>query len=155
MMRQFSRRFLTAACVLVLALTVFAAAATAGVVGDSSPKLQMTNTGEMRTHVFQGHVLTPPSTRGAGGSILYAPSESDNSSFRADVAACTGGTVDYFDAISATPDVALLSTYDVVFVWGNYAFADAVGYGSASALSRAFAARIGASPTEWLRRHAP
>ncbi len=33
--------------------------------------------------------------------------------------------------------------------------ADAVGYGSASALSRAFTARIGASPTEWLRRHAP
>jgi hypothetical protein len=86
----------------------------------------MTNIGEERLVEFKGHVLTAPDTLAPATRILYAPSEGDNPTFRADVAACTGATVDYFDAISGTPDVALLSTYDCVLVWANYAFADNV-----------------------------
>ena len=127
-MRHFSRRLLTVAGVLVLAVTVLAAVASAGVVGDASPQMQMTNTGEMRMHVFQGHQITPPGDRGAE-SILYAPSEADNSTFRSDLAACTGATVDYFDPRDVTPDLALLSGYDCVITWVNYAYADSALFG--------------------------
>ncbi len=95
--------------------------------GYETPRMQMTNTGEERLNVFQGHDLT---TLGAlAGRILYAPSEPDNPTFRSDVAACSGATVDYFDASAGTPDVALLSTYDCVLVWADYPFADQVLFG--------------------------
>ncbi len=98
-------------------------------VGYQTPRMQMTNAGEERLYEFKGHVLTAPDTLAPATRILYAPSEGDNPTFRADVAACTGATVDYFDAISGTPDVALLSTYDCVLVWVNSSFADNVLYG--------------------------
>jgi len=97
------------------------------VAGYETPRMQMTNTGGERLNAFQGHDLT---TLGVpAGRILYAPSEADNPTFRADVVACSGATVDYFDPRAGTPDVALLATYDCVLVWGNYAFADSVLYG--------------------------
>ena len=58
--------------------------------------------------------------------ILYATSNQDNSSFRAALASITGGTVDYFNAISATPDTSLLSTYDCVFTHPNWPYDDNV-----------------------------
>jgi len=156
MMRHFCHRLLTVAGVLVLAVTVLAAAASAGVVGDASPQMQMTNTGEERVippavasaevdvdqtprmlvantggtqlYVFQGHDITPFELRG-GMSILYAASNDDNSTFRSDLAACTGATVDYFDPRSATPDVALLSGYDMVITWINNPPLDSVAFG--------------------------
>jgi hypothetical protein len=65
-------------------------------------------------------------------SILIAPSEGDNAAFRAAVAAelGVGGTVDYYDASSGTPLLALLSLYDAVFTWTNSAYADSTGFGN-------------------------
>jgi hypothetical protein len=64
-------------------------------------------------------------------TILYAPSEADDATYRAQISAAAGGaTVDYFDASAGTPSAALLSTYDCVHVWANFAFSDAVGYGN-------------------------
>ncbi len=98
--------------------------------GYETPRMQMTNMGTEQLNTFQGHDLSSLTNRGGGvGSILYAPSQPDNPTFRAAVAACSGATVDYFDASAGTPDVALLAAYDCVLVWGNYAFADAFLYG--------------------------
>lgn len=62
-------------------------------------------------------------------SILYAPSEADDAGYRAAIAAITAGTVDYFDASTGTPDASLLSNYDCVHTWANFAYADNVGFG--------------------------
>lgn len=64
-----------------------------------------------------------------GLTILYAPSEADDAAYRAAIEAITGGTVDYFDASGGTPDAALLSNYDCVHTWANFAYADNVGFG--------------------------
>ncbi len=158
-MRHFSRKMLTVAGFLVLAVTVLATMVSAGTIDKAAPQMQVGNTGEVwmpavqgdqiapeavidltpkmlvsntgdtQMYVFQGHHITPPDGRG-GLMILYAPSEADNPTFRADLATCTGATVDYFDPRVTTPDVALLSGYDMVLVWGNYAFADNVLYGN-------------------------
>lgn len=77
--------------------------------------------------VFEGNDLTPDT---GGARVLYAPSESDDAGYRAQIAAATGGTCDYFDARYGTPDAGLLSNYDCVHVWANYAFADNVTYGN-------------------------
>lgn len=63
--------------------------------------------------------------------VLYAPSESDDPVFRADLAAALGGAAvaDYFDASLATPDAALLETYDCVMTWTDFAYADAELFG--------------------------
>jgi hypothetical protein len=74
-------------------------------------------------HVLSGDEL------GAGMAMLYAPSEADDPTFRANIAAAMGGTVDYFDASGATPTVDMLMDYDCVMVWANFAFADPEGYG--------------------------
>ncbi|UCF33022.1 MAG: hypothetical protein JSV78_11890 [Phycisphaerales bacterium] len=58
------------------------------------------------------------------GGILYAPTEDDNPTFRAQVSALTGKPCDYFDAREGTPDAELLAMYDCVFTWVNYAYAD-------------------------------
>ncbi len=97
----------------------------------STDALRETNEGEMRPFVFAGHDLTV-GTRGTpgGGAILYAPSEADDPTFRAAVSAAAGGaTVDYYDARAGTPDARLLSTYDCVFTWANFAYDDAVLFG--------------------------
>jgi hypothetical protein len=158
-MRHFSRRLLTVAGILVLAVTVLATMAFAGTIDkpapqmqvgntgevwmppvqgdqiipeavvDLTPKMLVGNTGETLSYVFQGHDITPPEDRGAL-NILYAPTEADNATFRSNLAACTGATVDYYDPRAATPDVALLSGYDMVFTWVNYAYLDNVAMGN-------------------------
>jgi hypothetical protein len=116
----------------VLGLSVVAFAAT-GVLTASSfadGKMQMTNLGELRALPTSHNVLTvTPADRGTG-AVLYAPSEGDDPAYRAAIAACTGGVVDYFNASSGTPTVDQLSLYDCVHVWANFAFADNVGYGN-------------------------
>ncbi len=158
MISNFSRRLPTVAAILVLAVTLLATMASAGTIDKATPQMQVGNTGEVwipavqidqatpeavvdltprmlvgntgetLKYVFQGHDITPPADRG-GPMILYAPCEADNATFRADLAACTGGTVDYYDPRAATPDVALLSGYDCVFTWVNYAYLDNVAMG--------------------------
>jgi hypothetical protein len=98
--------------------------------GYDTPGMQMTNIGKEQMFTFEGHDLGSLSDGlGTATAILYAPSEADNPTFRTALSACTGATVDYFDARVGTPDVALLSAYDCVYVWANYAFADNVAYG--------------------------
>ncbi len=97
----------------------------AGTVPDG---LQTTNLGDRRPVVFGGHDLTV-GMRG-GPSILYAPSESDDATFRAAIStACGGATVDYFDARASTPGAATLATYDCVFTWADFSYADNVLFG--------------------------
>ena len=103
--------------VIVLALAGVGAAATrnTGAAGGPAP------TGQ--------NVITPPDQR-VGETILYAPSEADDPVLRSAIAAITGGTVDYFDASTGTPDAQTLQGYDCVYTWANYAFADPTGYGN-------------------------
>ncbi|MCP3973382.1 MAG: hypothetical protein GY720_02685, partial [bacterium] len=91
-------------------------------------KRVMTNRGPAPFPVFTGHVLTAAQSRG-GGAILYAPTEADNPTFRADVAALGGGACDYYDPRVSTPTLAELQAYSCVFTWVNYAYADAIGMG--------------------------
>jgi hypothetical protein len=94
---------------------------------------QKTNLGDEQPVVFAGHVLTESGSESESGqcrSILYAPSENDNAVFRAAVsAACGNALVDYFDARVATPSVALMSGYDCVLTWANYAYSNNVQFG--------------------------
>jgi hypothetical protein len=62
--------------------------------------------------------------------MLYAPSESDDPTYRALVAERIGGICDYFDARFETPDPALLSTYDCVHTFASYAYGDPVVFGN-------------------------
>jgi hypothetical protein len=91
---------------------------------------QAINTGGVAPVIFTGHDLTTTPQRGPLDMILYAPSESDDPTYRAAISAAAGGaTVDYFDARVATPDMALLNQYDAVHTWANYAYADNVLFG--------------------------
>ncbi len=65
----------------------------------------------------------------SGHKILYAPSEADDPAYRAAIAAETGGIVDYFDAVAGTPSAALLASYDCVYTWANFPYADNVLFG--------------------------
>lgn len=77
------------------------------------------------TFAFGLCLLTSSSQAG----YLFAPTEGDNAAFRAQVAAILGDTVDYFDASSATPTLALLAAYDGVFTWTNFSYANSVLFG--------------------------
>jgi hypothetical protein len=105
-------------------LSVFAVAALLVATGANAA---MTNLGVAGDAVFSGHVIAEPTGGFAG---LYAPSESDDPTFRANLAAASGGTWSYYDARFGTPSVSELSAYDCVMVWANYAFADNVTYGN-------------------------
>ena len=111
-----TRIVIIAAAVLALAILGTAATRNTGGTGDPGASLGQ-------------HVLTPPAQM-VGETILYAPSEGDDAALRAAIAAFTGGTVDYFDARAATPDVTLLQSYDCVYTWANYAFLDPTGFGN-------------------------
>jgi len=87
----------------------------------------MTNLGGDQPLVACPNVLTEGNAR--DGRILYCPSEADDPAFRAQIAAMSGATVDYFDTRVANPGATLLNTYDCVHVWANYAFFDKVGLG--------------------------
>jgi hypothetical protein len=66
-------------------------------------------------------------------SVLYAPSNSDNPTFRSALAALVGGPVDYVDTRTVTPTLEQLLQYDCVFTWSNYPYADRWGFGNALA----------------------
>jgi hypothetical protein len=97
----------------------------------ASASYALTNSGKPADHTFAGHSLTSPEA-GPGLRVLYAPSEPDDPGFRFALAGRLGGgaVVDYFDAISFVPDVALLDTYDCVVLWVDYLLPDAVTYGN-------------------------
>lgn len=92
------------------------------------PVLLINNGGVEELYTPRGHRLTPPGERGPL-RILMAPADGDYPGFSADVAACTGATVDYFNAKTATPSVALLATYDCVLTWVWQPYADNVQMG--------------------------
>ncbi len=92
----------------------------------STAQPQTTNHGELATPQYTGHALTVG--RGAGG-VLYAPAHADAPAFRAALGALLGVPVDYYDARVDTPSLALLCTYDAVFTWPNWSYADAVAFG--------------------------
>jgi hypothetical protein len=105
-------------------LLVLLAIALAGFAGQASAR---TNLGSTAPAVFQGNVITPDA---GGARILYGPSESDDASYRSQMATQAGGSCDYFDARYSTPSVSFLDGYNCVMVWANYAFFDNVGYGN-------------------------
>ncbi len=60
---------------------------------------------------------------GGVAKILYAPSEADDPSYRAEISAAAGGaTVDYFDASFSTPRAVILVNYDAVHTWANFGY---------------------------------
>ena len=64
-----------------------------------------------------------------GHRILYAPGDPDDPAYRAVIATMTGGVVDYFDARSATPTLALMLTYDCVYTFSDYPYFDRALFG--------------------------
>ena len=97
----------------------------------ASSELQLTNLGQWLPVVSSGNIITPKTGDGTTGSILYAPSEADDPTYRAAISAGAGGaTVDYFDARVATPSVATMQQYDAVTTWANFAYLDPVGFGN-------------------------
>src|SRR5206468_2354792 len=66
------------------------------------------------------NVLTPASPATTGPRTLMAMADYDDPFFRANVAAITGGVVDYFDARYDTPSPALLASYDCVYTRPNF-----------------------------------
>jgi len=131
-----SVKTLLVATVATLTLGVSGVVMAANAVQDDVTVLQsdgvvLTNTGEYRSWVFEGHDLTVDAGQEGTGAILYAPSEADDPTYRAALsAAAGGGTVDYFDARAGTPSVALMNNYDCVYVWVNFAPADNVSFGN-------------------------
>ena len=71
----------------------------------------------------------PPCGEWTCTGILYAPSNPDTGTFRADVTAITGQPCDFWDASASTPTLDDIKDYCCVFTWGNYAYADPVGFG--------------------------
>ena len=105
-------------------LLVLLALALVGFAGQASAK---TNLGASGAVVFNGNDLTPDT---GGPRVLYAPSESDDAGYRAQMAAQLGGTCDFFDARVATPSLSQLEGYDCVLTWANYLYFDNVGFGN-------------------------
>ena len=73
-----------------------------------------------------------PNTVTVAMRMLYAPSEADDSSYRAAIASFMGpgSVVDYFDARAATPTLALLQTYNCVYTWADFAYSNRVTFGN-------------------------
>src|SRR6185436_12441 len=71
-------------------------------------------------------VITPYSPTGPTPRLLMAMADNDDPAYRAQIAAITGGIVDYYDCISSTPSPALLATYDAVFTKPNFPYSDRV-----------------------------
>jgi len=66
--------------------------------------------------------------------IGYLVADDDDAGFRGNIAAITGGPVDYIDARSVTPTLMQLeASHDCVFTHPNFAYADSVGVGTALA----------------------
>jgi hypothetical protein len=62
-------------------------------------------------------------------AILMAAADDDDPIYRGQIAAVSGGVVDFFDASVTTPTAAFLHTYDCIYTWANNAFADRVTMG--------------------------
>jgi hypothetical protein len=79
------------------------------------------------THRAVGGTLCADITPSCGEvvSVLYAPSNPDNASFRSALAALVGGPIDYLDTRTVTPTLDQLLQYDCVFTWANYSYAAA------------------------------
>ena len=60
----------------------------------------------------------------AGHKMLFAPASGDIPDYRAQIAAQTGGAVDYFDASAGTPTLAQLLAYDCVYTLLNSNYLD-------------------------------
>ncbi len=89
----------------------------------------VSNTGEENSLDSIGkHVLTQGTTQGPC-AFLYAPSEDDDPTLRAAIAAITGSTVDYYDARAGTPTLNDLSPYCCVYTWANHSYSDNVAFG--------------------------
>ena len=128
-----------------------------GTAEAQSGGLELTNLGVWRANIFTGHVLTPAPTAGAKAAaaprVLYAPADTDDPAFRAQIAAALGGgaVVDYFDARNATPDNVLLSTYDAVHTFVDYGYLDniAIGDNLATYSDAGGTVILGVSCTSW------
>jgi hypothetical protein len=60
-------------------------------------------------------------------SMLYAPTWSDNPTFRTQLSELIGGPVDYWNAYTqGVPPLSVLLEYNMVFTWVNYPYADPV-----------------------------
>jgi hypothetical protein len=62
--------------------------------------------------------------------ILFAPADTDDATYRANIAAITGGAVDYYYAGSGTPTIGQMQAYDCVYTFPNYAYYDTTGMGN-------------------------
>lgn len=89
------------------------------------------NSGDRSSPETWGRHVVADATDGmpSGMRVLVAPADIDDPGFRAAVARMIGGTVDYYDARVATPSAAFLSTYDCVFTYPDYAYANNVAMG--------------------------
>jgi cysteine-rich repeat protein len=65
--------------------------------------------------------------------IVYSPSSSDDTAYRASIAAVTGGLVDFLDPTTVTPTAAQLQAYDCVYTWASVGYFDKVAFGDALA----------------------
>jgi hypothetical protein len=74
-------------------------------------------------------VFDPPCGDWYPSGLLYAPTDSDSSGFRAVVSYLINARVDYFDARAATPTLQQLRQYRAVMTWCNYPYADAELFG--------------------------
>jgi cysteine-rich repeat protein len=63
-------------------------------------------------------------------NILFAIADTDDPAYRASVAAITGGAVNFYDAVSATPSVGEMQAYDCVFTHSDYQYLDATTMGN-------------------------
>ena len=70
-----------------------------------------------------------PSLTGTQVSILYAPSEDDDTTLRTNISTITGAAADYWDTSNSTPTLADLQSYGCVFTWANRSYADNVAMG--------------------------
>jgi hypothetical protein len=74
-------------------------------------------------------IANAASGRPTAPGILYAPSFSDDATYRASIGAYTLGPVNYFDARTGTPSAALLATYDGVYTHSAQVYSDRVLFG--------------------------
>jgi hypothetical protein len=90
---------------------------------------EVPNAGETPGKMVSKQTIAPRAKVGTGESILFAPSDVDYPTFRADVVAAGAGSCDYYDARAGIPTLGELLAYDVVYTWANYSYADDISLG--------------------------
>jgi cysteine-rich repeat protein len=63
-------------------------------------------------------------------NILFAVADVDDAAYRANIAAITGGAVNFYDARYGTPSLGEMQAYDCVFTRPNYTYYDPTGLGN-------------------------